>query len=257
MSLLVEGKIMQGIMLVIFTIVFFWMRNRVLQGHKIELKRLVYFDALEEAVGRATEMNRPVIVQTGSVRLESYEGISVVASMGLVNYVAQRCARLGTNFFYLGENPSHLPLALDAIRSAYQVEGKLPEFEANVEEIVRYSRGTHTLATYFREKPAAIFITGSFGNTSVWYGEGAARVGAISLGGTFKLVQNPFTVVCYDYPLIGEENIVMAAYISRDPISLSTLAAQDFWKIAAVILMIVGCIAITFGSDIVEAILSF
>jgi pimeloyl-ACP methyl ester carboxylesterase len=176
--------------------------------------------------------------------------------MTLVNYVANRCATLGTRYLTISENITHLPLAIEATRSAYVEAGKEDEFTAREEEIAIYATGQHTLATYFREKPAAVFITGAFGNSSVWYGEGCARVGALSLGGTSRLVQNPFTVVCYDYPLIGEENIVAHAFISHDPTSVSTLVVNDYWKITAIVLMVIGTLAITAGSDIIEQLLT-
>jgi hypothetical protein len=253
-----QGKVTYGIFLLLFAVLFMWVRSRVMSGQmKIDLKRLVFFDALEEAIGRATEMNRPIIVQTGGFEVGSSQTHAIIAAMSLVNYVARRCAELGTRYFTLSANITHLPLSIEAARAAYAEAGKLDVFEANQEEIARYTTGQHTLATYFREKPAAVFMAGGFGNTSVWYGEGCARVGAISLGGTPRLVQAPFVVVCYDYPLIGEENIVVHAYISRDPMSLSTIAVQDYWKVACIALMVIGLLTAAAGSDIISRILKF
>jgi hypothetical protein len=85
----------------------------------------------------------------------------------------------------------------------------------------------------------------------------AAQVGAMTLGGTARIVQTPFYVTCCDFPLIGEEVLAVGAYLTQDPIALSALGSQDYFKILVMVLMFVGAIAITAGSDIVKTLLTF
>ena len=79
--------------------------------------------------------------------------------------------------------------------------------------------------------------------------EGSAQVGAISIAGCDRLFQIPFFVAACDYTIIGEELLAGGAYLSGDPIQSGSLAGQDLVKLFAVVLLVVGVVARTAGSD--------
>jgi hypothetical protein len=63
-------------------------------------------------------------------------------------------------------------------------------------------------------------------------------------------------VAACDYTLIGEELYVGGAYLSQDPVKLGSIAGQDIPKIAAVILILLGALLKTFGSNFLTRLLT-
>jgi hypothetical protein len=223
---------------------------------QIEVKRLVFMDAVEEAIGRGTEMDRPIFMQTGSGNVGSAITSMVISGVSLLGYVARECAIRGTQVYGITANITHMPLMIEAVKSGFSEAGKEDFFEAHEEELVRYVPEAHLVGLIRRDRPAATIFCGPF-----WSGVKIPylnkTVGAMTLGGTARIVQTPFYVTCCDYPLIGEEVLAVGAYLTKDPIALSALSSQDYWKILCMILMFFGAIAITFGSPIVKTLLTY
>lgn len=57
------------------------------------------------------------------------------------------------------------------------------------------------------------------------------------------MAQVPFFVAACDYCLIGEEFYAAAAYIGHDPVLTGSIAGQDWGKILAISLLVVGIIS--------------
>lgn len=106
-----------------------------------------------------------------------------------------------------------------------------------------------------REKPAANFLIGSFFAESLILAETGQSVGAIQIAGTAELAQLPFFVTTCDYTLIGEELYAASAYLSREPLLLGTIKAQDTIKAILMITMALGIVTLALGSDIVRRLL--
>jgi hypothetical protein len=88
------------------------------------------------------------------------------------------------------------------------------------------------------------------------FAEAASLVGALQIGGTANYHQLPFFVASCDYTLIGEEIFAAGTYLSREPSEVGALTAQEAGKVLSVVLIIVGCVMATFGSDAVTNFLS-
>jgi hypothetical protein len=98
-----------------------------------------------------------------------------------------------------------------------------------------------------REKPAAIFLLGTFYAESLILAETGRSVGAIQISGTAMPSQIPFFVAACDYTLIGEELFAASAYLSREPKLLGSLKGQDAAKLFFILIIVVGVIAATIG----------
>jgi hypothetical protein len=59
-----------------------------------------------------------------------------------------------------------------------------------------------------------------------------------------------------DYVMIGEEMLAAGAYLSKDPGQLATIRTQDLVKTVLIGLLVLGIVALTFGSDIMKVFLS-
>ena len=78
------------------------------------------------------------------------------------------------------------------------------------------------------------------------FAEVGAIAGAIQIAGTANTHQIPFFVAACDYCLIGEELYAASAYLTREPILVGSLIAQDWGKMFAAVFMVLGTILVTF-----------
>jgi hypothetical protein len=102
-----------------------------------------------------------------------------------------------------------------------------------------------------RERPAANLLLGAFFAESLLLAETGHSIGAIQIAGTANVHQMPFFVVACDYTLIGEEYYAASALLSNEPLLLGSLKASDIVKLILIIVILIGCLLITFGSRIV------
>ena len=222
-------------------------------------RRLTGLDALPEMVGRAAEMERPLHFTTGLGDLTSTVAPQLVAGLAVLAYVAELCANYGVKMIYSVYQAQVMPIATELMKDAYTKAGKPEEFIP--EDQVRYLSGEQfayasaVQGIAERERPAANIMIGPFYAESMLFAETFNRIGSIQLAGTARGYQIPFFAVICDYLLIGEEIYAAGAYLSKDHLTSGTIMGQDYGKILALILMILGVIATTFGSSIITDLL--
>jgi hypothetical protein len=98
-------------------------------------------------------------------------------------------------------------------------------------------------------------MIGPFWAESMMFAETFDRIGAMQVGGTARMYQIPFFAALCDYVLIGEEVFAAGAYVSGDPQQIGSIASQDWYKIAAIILSIVGALLATAGVTVISDLL--
>ncbi|RLE49500.1 MAG: hypothetical protein DRJ21_02355, partial [Candidatus Methanomethylicota archaeon] len=209
--------------------------------------------AIDEAIGRATEMGRPVFCSHGIADISSATyGPQTIAGLAVLSYVAQMCARYGTRLIVPVRILSILPIATEIVETAYRIEGKADQFRK--EDIVylspwQFAYSLAYMSMMEREKAAANIMIGAYWAESLQLAETGYRVGAIQVSGTANTHQIPFFVVATDYCLIGEEIYAAGAYLSKDEILIASIAAQDIGKYIAVALSFLGALLMTGGID--------
>jgi hypothetical protein len=77
--------------------------------------------------------------------------------------------------------------------------------------------------------------------------ETGAQTGAIQIAGTDSVTQLPFFITSCDYTIIGEELYAASAYLSKEPLQIGSLKAQDVAKAIIGLFMLAGIIASIFG----------
>jgi hypothetical protein len=216
---------------------------------KIRIRRLAGLDAIEETVGRAVEMGRPIFDIIGMGAFTDSYATQTVAGLSILSYVATLCARLGAKLYAPQADTGVMPVAIELVRDAYRMEGKLEDLD--VEEQLPYLSNEQfawaggIIGMAARMKPAANIMIGPFWAESMMFAETFDRIGAMQVGGTARMYQIPFFAALCDYILIGEEMFAAGAYVSGDPQQIGSIAAQDWYKIAALILGIVGALLAT------------
>jgi len=241
------------LMLIIIMGAAFYFIQRAKRGVVPKIRRVPGLDAIDEAIGRATEMGRPVFCSHGIANIsDATYGPQTIAGLGVLSYVAQMCARYGARLIVPVRQLSVLPIATEIVETAYKLEGKPEQFRK--EDIMylspwQFAYSLAYMSLLERERAAANIMVGAYWAESLQLAETGYRIGAIQVSGTANTHQIPFFVVATDYCLIGEEIYAAGAYLSKDPLQIASIVAQDVGKYIAIIIALIGALLTTGGID--------
>lgn len=214
-------------------------------------------DAIKIAVGRATELGRPLHYSTGIGALTDEFQPQTMAGLQILSYVAKLCAEYGCDLINTVMQPLVFPLSQEMVKQGFIEAGKPEAYREDMVRFispVQFAYAAGTMGIMQREKIAANIEIGAFYAEALLLAETAAQVGAIQIGSTARMYQLPFFVITCDYTLIGEEMFAAGAYVAKDPVGLGCLRAQDWAKLACIGTILLGTLLKTAGSN---AILDF
>ncbi|MCK4414654.1 MAG: hypothetical protein KAY32_14060 [Candidatus Eisenbacteria sp.] len=232
---------------IVFSILVLYFIRRSRQGHELFIRRIAGIAAMEEAVGRATELGKKVLYLPGGGALED---IQTIASLAVMRHVATLSARYGADLAVLNKDPLTFAAARETVREAYMQAGRPDLYTDEIVSYVTYDQFAFTAAVtgyMVREKPAANFLIGTFHAESLLLAETGQMTGAIQIAGTAEVTQLPFFAVVCDYTLMGEELFAAGAYVSREPAMLGSIKGQDFTKAALIVYLVLGIALEIFG----------
>jgi hypothetical protein len=217
------------------------------EGKPLFLRKIPGLDAVEEAVGRATEMGRPVLFIPGIAELDEIE---TIAGISILGRVAKITAQYDTPLSVPVRYPLVLAAGQEVVEQAYIEMGKKDSYD---KDTVRYVAGeqfayTATVNGYMmRERPATNIYMGAFFAESLLLAETGNAAGSIQIAGTARPEQLPFFIAACDYTLMGEELYAASAYLSHQPVMLGGLKGQDFIKMLITLAILIGVILVSFG----------
>jgi len=229
------------------------MISRARSGLKVPaIRKVAGLEALDEAIGRATELGRPVHYSPG---IGDFQNAQTLASFAILGYVARMCAKYDTQLITTNRNPVVYSVTEEIVHQAFVAEGRADSFNPDDVRYMsddQFAYASGVLGIMAREKVATNVMMGAFWAESLIFAEAGAITGSIQIAGTANTHQIPFFVAACDYALIGEELFAASAYLSKDPVLLGNLVGQDFGKIFAVAAMILGSIMATAGSNVLR-----
>ncbi|TMQ65918.1 MAG: hypothetical protein E6K79_03355 [Candidatus Eisenbacteria bacterium] len=217
---------------------------RAKRGGSVFIRPLAGLKALDEAIGRATEMGKSVLYLPG---LGDMSEVGTLAAITIMSRVARKVADLGCSMQVPCYDPVVMAIMDGVAREAYVEAGRGDEFKPGSVHYVSAQQFAYVAAVtgvMLRERPAAIVYMGSFYAESLFLAETGNLTGAIQIAGCDKVTQLPFFVCACDYTLMGEELFAAGAYIGQEAVQLATIAAQD-WAKALAAAMIVLAIALS------------
>jgi hypothetical protein len=220
-----------------------------------KLRRVAGLDAMDEAIGRATEMGKPVMYNIGMGGFTA----PTFASLAVLGYVAKRIAQYDTRMVTVMRYAVVLPVAEEVIKQAYIGVGKPDSYRPDDVQFLseqQFGYATGCVGIIQREQIAANIIIGNYLAESLIFAEAGTQVGAIQIAGTNNNVQTPFFIAACDYTLLAEELYVASAYLSQDRVKTATLLAQDYMKQGLVVIIILGVLFTTFGSKLINDLLT-
>jgi hypothetical protein len=220
-----------------------WARRR-----EIFLRRIPGLDAVDEAIGRATELGKPILFLTGASGMGDP---STLAAAVILGRVAKRVAAYETDLLVPHRDPIVMAVCQEITKQAYLEAGKPDAFREDSNFFITEDQFSYTAAVdgiMLRRKPAANFFMGSYYAEALLLTETGASTGAIQIAGTDSDHQLPFFVTTCDYTLIGEELYAASAYLSREPVQVGTLRGQDIGKGLILGVLLIGTTVATVGA---------
>ena len=216
---------------------------------ELYIRRIGGLEALDEALGRATEMGRSVLFVHG---LKGMDQIPTIAAVNILGRVARRTARLGADLRVANVDPVVMSVSQEVVKEACLEEGRpdayRPDdvFMAGTEQ---FSYAAALEGMMVRDRPAAHIMMGYFYAESLLLTETGSTTGAIQIAGTDAYTQLPFFVTTCDYTLMGEELYAASAYLSKEPRLLGSLRGQDVGKAVLILVLLAGTALATAGVD--------
>jgi len=230
-----------------FAFVLFFIQSAQGEGRKPFVRRIPGIDAIEEAIGRATEMGRPVLYVPG---VQDIDEMQTVQSLIVLESVARTTARYQTPIKVPVTYPIPFTIAQEMVKGGYLQAGRPEQYDPDSVQFVSPEQFAYVAAVtgiMLRDRPAAHIFLGAFFAESLLLAETGFATGAIQVAGTANANQLPFFVVACDYTLIGEELFAASAYLSGEPKLVGSLKGADLMKLVIVALVVAGCLLESFG----------
>ncbi len=235
--------------IIFFSLILYYI-SHARKGKKLFIRRIAGLDAVDEAVGRATEMGKPILYVPG---LSGVSDVATIAAINILSEVAKKTAQYETTLIVPNRDPIVYTVCREVVKEAYTSVGRPDVYKADNIFFITDSQFAYAAAVdgiMVREKPATNFFLGMFWAESLILAETGATTGAIQIAGTDSIYQLPFFITACDYTLIGEELYAASAYLSREPKLLGSLVGQDYGKIVIIAVVIVASALVLFSMKI-------
>jgi hypothetical protein len=239
-----SGKLNVLIGVVLFVVFVLFFIQRAKGGKELFVRMIAGLDAVDEAIGRATEMGKPILFVSG---LSDASDIATIAAMTILAKVARKTAEYETPLIVPCYDPIVMIVEKEIVREAYTEAGRPDAFDEDSVFFVTQSQFGYVAAVdgiMLRERPATNFYMGGFYAESLILAETGAQTGAIQIAGTDRVTQLPFFITACDYTLMGEELYAATAYLGRDPLFLGSLKGQDLAKGIIIMLLLIGTVLV-------------
>jgi hypothetical protein len=221
--------------LLIVTVIFcgsvvYWIEH-ARRGRKLNVRKIAGLEAVDEAVGRATEMGRSCLYVPG---IQDMNEMQTIASMTILARVSRTAARYQARVEVPTSKSLVMTTARETVAAAFLAAGRPDAYNEDLVYYVtdeQFGYVAYLSGLMVRERPAACFYMGAFFAESLILAEMGNSIGAIQVAGTAQPAQLPFFVAACDYTLIGEEFFAASAYLSGSPEELGSLKGQDVGKV--------------------------
>lgn len=239
------GKLNVFVVIAIFFVLVLYYISQAERGKIWKFRTIAGLNAIEEAIGRSTEMGKGVLYVPG---VQDIDDIQTIASMIILGNVARMTAKYETPLMVPTNSPAVYTVADEVVKGGYSDVGRVDAYRSDQVRYITSEQFAYVAAVngiMLRERPAANLLLGAFFAESLLLAETGHETGAIQIAGTANVHQLPFFVVACDYTLIGEEYYAASAYLSKDARLLGSLKASDTVKILLVATIVIAAVLLT------------
>ena len=208
---------------------------RAHKGDEMKIRKIAGIEAVDEAVGRATEMGKSVLFIPG---IQDMDDVQTIAGLTILGSIARLTAEYETRLDVPVSKSLVMAVGRETVREAYYAVGRPDEYSDNIVHYITDEQFGYVAALdgiMVRDKPATCIYMGAFFAESLILAETGNSIGAIQVAGTAMPTQIPFFFVACDYTLIGEELFAAQAYLSKDLRLIGSLKGQDVGKMLSMV----------------------
>jgi hypothetical protein len=249
------------LMAIILAVAVYYYIDQSRKGNPPFLRRIPALDAIDELIGRATEMGKGVIYTVGMTSGFDPKYITgFLSGLSVLRYVARKCAEQNTPLHSVvgsnrGARSENVFLSDDAMRFGCMEAGKPEFFESGCKTWYYGTRTASGLGIAFRtvDFASAIFV-GAISSEQTWPELFQTR-GVVSFSGTLDYPHLPESVVMSDYFILASEVMEAGAFLSGDPITTASIAAEDVAKWIMIAIIVLGFIVLQGGSTVIKDLL--
>lgn len=241
-----EKSAMFAFTLTVIMIMLYEVRLAKNSSEDIFLRTIPGLKAVEEAVGRSTEMGRPILYVPGIMDMNEVETVAGVVVLG---HVANMTAQYETELDVPVARAIVMQSARQVAKEAYMTQGRPEMYNEDMVHYVTDDQFAYAAAVngiMQRDEPAACLYMGKFFAESLLFAETGNSIGAIQIAGTGSQTQIPFFVTACDYTLMGEEFFAASAYLSKEPELIAGITAQDIIKVLLIGFIILAIVSRAF-----------
>ncbi|MCS7224609.1 MAG: hypothetical protein NZ959_08665 [Armatimonadetes bacterium] len=225
-------------------------------GRSLHIRRLPAIDAIEEAVGRATEMGRPILFVPGLAGVD----VPTFQAVAIAGHIARLAAAYRTRVLMPLSHPVIFTMAEQVLKEAYASAGAPDVFRPEDVRFLsdqQFAFASGVVGLMNRERIATAFFFGNFAAEALILAETGQTLGAIQIAGTPSTLQIPFFIAACDFTVIGEEYYAVTAYLTREPILLGSVWGQDLSRISLAVLVFVASLTYQMMPAGLKALFSF
>ncbi|MFQ5906790.1 MAG: DUF6754 domain-containing protein, partial [bacterium] len=175
------GRLNALIAIVIFVSLILYYVRSAKKGKELFIRRIAGLDAIDEAVGRATEMGKPILFVPG---ISTMSDVATIAAINILGPVAKKIAEYETSIIVPNADPIVTTVTREVVKGAYTEAGRPDRFKEESVFFVTTSQFAYTAAVdgiMVRQKPATNLFLGMFYAESLILAETGAMTGAIQI----------------------------------------------------------------------------
>ncbi len=224
----------------LFGLLVLIMIKRAKMGHDLYIRPIAGIEEIDNAIGRATEMGKPILFNPG---LSSISDVATLAGLSILGRVAKKAAEYDTRILVPLRDYIVMPIAQEIVKEAHYEAGRPDTYDKTSVFFIttdQFAFVAGVNGVMIREKCATCFYMGMYWAEALIMTETGNTIGAVQIAGTDAVTQIPFFITTCDYTLIGEELYGASAYLAREPLMMGTLKAVDAFKFLILVSVIVG-----------------
>ena len=148
--------------LLVAGLVFYFLR-RIKSKSDYPLRKIAALEAIDEVVGRATELGRPVFFSGGQGDVVGNEGTQVLAGLDVLGYVAKKSAEYNTQLVAAVCKENVHAITEGTVKAAYTEAGHPEMYQPEMVRFLSPTQMAYTAASISiiqREKVAASILSG-------------------------------------------------------------------------------------------------
>lgn len=223
----------------LFAVLILYWIARANRGGELFIRRVPGVDAIDEVVGRAVELGRPVLFSIGLGGID----ITTLQAITVIGHVSRLAAQFRSRVIVPTVDAMAIPVIEEVQREAYASQRAEEAF--NPEDIrflsgEQFAYAAGVVGIMHREQVGANFFFGRFAAESLVMAENGQAVGAAQIAATPDSNQIPFFLATCDYTIIGEEYYATTALLSDDRVLKGSLIGQDYVKLFMLVAILAG-----------------